>query len=148
MNADRFRVLAIDYGTKRIGLAISDEMRMLASARGVIAMGPQAIPEIVTLCVSQNVRFVLLGKPMTLSNTESDMTRKVVAFGEKLKAQLETVDIKFELRDERLTSIMANANIAMSGLRKGRREEKSLRDEEAARILLQEFLDRAGPAFR
>ena len=85
--------------------------------------------------------FRSLGLPRSLKNEDSDMTRQVRNFGEKLALQLDAANIEFEFRDERLTSVMANANIAMSGLGKKKREEKSLRDEEAARILLQTYLD-------
>ena len=135
------RVMAIDYGTKRIGIAISDELRMLASARGVVENGPLAIKDILSKAQAESVVVVVLGLPKSLKNEDSQMTTQVRAFGEKLRSRLDEIGIQFELRDERLTSVMANANIATSGLGKKRRSEKSLRDEEAARILLQSYLD-------
>jgi putative holliday junction resolvase len=135
------RVMAVDYGTKRIGIAISDELRMLASARGIVENGPLAIKDIISRATAESVVVVVLGLPKSLRNEDSHMTTQVRAFGEKLRSRLEEVGIKFELRDERLTSVMANANIASSGLGRKRRSEKSLRDEEAARILLQSYLD-------
>jgi putative holliday junction resolvase len=135
------RVMAIDFGTKRIGVAISDEMQILASARGIIENTPLAIREIVAKAKAESVIKVILGLPRSMKNEDSEMTLKVRAFGEKLQIQLQAESIQFELRDERLTSVMANANIAMSGLGKRKREVKSLRDEEAARILLQTYLD-------
>ena len=141
MTQERYRVLAIDYGTKRIGLAISDEMRMLASARGVIANTHKTIHEISELVKKEHVRIVLLGLPKTLSNTDSDMTKQVRSFGAKLETALQLLNITLIFRDERLTSIMANNHIAQSDLPKNKREAKNLRDEESARILLQEYLD-------
>jgi putative holliday junction resolvase len=135
------RVMAIDFGTKRIGVAISDEMQILASGRGIVENTPLAIREIVTKAKGENVIKVILGLPRSMKNEDSEMTLQVRSFGDKLKLQLDAANIQFELRDERLTSVMANANIAMSGLGKKRREERSLRDEEAARILLQTYLD-------
>jgi putative holliday junction resolvase len=135
------RIMAVDFGTKRIGIAISDEMQILASARGVIDNDPMSIRELVARAKAEGVIKVVLGLPRSLKNEDSDMTRQVRSFGEKLQLQLEEANIDFEFRDERLTSVMANANIAMSGLGKKKREEKSLRDEEAARILLQTYLD-------
>ncbi|HET6513131.1 MAG TPA: Holliday junction resolvase RuvX [Candidatus Kapabacteria bacterium] len=135
------RIMAVDFGTKRIGIAISDEMQILASARGVIVNDPMSIRELVARAKAEGVIKVVLGLPRSLKNEDSDMTRQVRSFGEKLQVQLEAASIEFEFRDERLTSVMANANIAMSGLGKKKREEKSLRDEEAARILLQTYLD-------
>lgn len=135
------RVMAVDFGTKRIGIAISDEMQILASARGVVPNDPISIREIVSKARGENVVKVILGLPRSLKNEESEMTRQVRHFGERLEVQLKAENIGFEYRDERLTSVMANANIASSGLGKKRREDKALRDEEAARILLQNYLD-------
>jgi putative Holliday junction resolvase len=135
------RVLAIDYGTKRLGIAISDEMHMLASSRGVIASGPNMITEILTLIRSEHVGTVILGVPRTLRNTESEMTAEVLRFRDKLAKFLEPLSVLLETRDERLTSLIAETNIRSRELPKHKREKKSLRDEEAARILLQEYLD-------
>lgn len=140
---ERYRVMAIDFGTKRIGIAVSDEMRMLASARGVIPNNDLAMKALRELVTRDNVRLVLLGLPKTMSNTDSDMTTQVRAFEQVLSAQMAKLDVKVEMRDERFTSMMANANIALSGLGKKKKEDKVLRDEEAARILLQEYLDSA-----
>lgn len=135
------RVLAIDYGTKRIGIAISDELRMLASPRGTIVSGPKAIEEIVALVRREKVGAVILGVPRTHSNTHSAMTAEVLRFHDKLLAALQPLGITLEKRDERLTSLIAETNIRSRELPKQKREQKYLRDEEAARILLQEYLD-------
>lgn len=137
------RVLAIDYGTKRIGIAISDELRMLASPRGTIANGPRAIEEVVALLRREEVGSVILGIPRTLSNTHSAMTAEVLRFHDKLSAALGPLGITLEKRDERLTSLIAETNIRSRELPKQKREQKYLRDEEAARILLQEYLDQS-----
>ena len=141
MEAERYRIAALDFGTKRIGIALSDELRMLASARGIIPSTGAARSEILKLVERENVRIVLLGLPSTLSGGDSDMTRQVRAFAAKLEPLLAKIGVRLELRDERLTSVLANYNISQSDLPKFRREEKHLRDEEAARILLQEYLD-------
>ncbi|HET6512966.1 MAG TPA: Holliday junction resolvase RuvX, partial [Candidatus Kapabacteria bacterium] len=60
------RVMAVDFGTKRIGIAISDEMQMLASARGVIENGPMAIKEILSKATEESVVTVVLGLPKSL----------------------------------------------------------------------------------
>ncbi len=135
------RVLAIDYGTKRIGLALSDELRMLAHPRGTVPNGPKMIEEIVSLVRREQVGTVILGIPRTLSNTESAMTAEVIRFSDKLFAALKPLDVPLERRDERLTSLIAETNIRARELPKQKREQKYLRDEEAARILLQEYLD-------
>lgn len=140
-NETKSRVLAIDYGTKRIGVAISDELRMLAHPRGTIPNGPRMIEEIAALARRENVGMVILGMPRTLSNTESTMTAEVIRFSERLKLALDIAGISLETRDERLTSLIAETNIRARELPKMKREQKDLRDEEAARILLQEYLD-------
>ena len=139
--SERYRVMAIDYGTKRIGIAISDELRMLASARGIIQNSGNATRDIAAMAARENVREIIVGIPKTLGNTDSSMTREVRTFVQKLRDTLTGISV-IE-RDERLTSVMANSYIAQSGLPKQKRQEKSLRDEEAARIVLQEYLDTA-----
>src|SRR5438105_1401638 len=118
---DRFRVMAIDYGTKRMGIAISDEGRMLASARGTILNTAHVIPTLVKTIATENIRTVVLGIPMTLANTESDMTRKVKTFEQKLRSALEAVGVILITRDERLTSVIAGSNVASRGMKKSRR---------------------------
>ena len=138
---DLSRVLAIDYGTKRIGIAISDPLRMFAAPRGVIENGTGSMNELRELVTSENIRIVIVGIPKTLNNTESDMTEEVIRFRDKLIQMLTPLGVSVVSRDERLTSIMAETNIRSRELPKMKREKKSLRDEEAARILLQEYLD-------
>ena len=141
MSVAKGRILAIDFGTKRFGIAVSDELGIFAFARGVLENSPTIVQQIVDTARREGVAKVIMGLPKSLKNEDSDMTRQVRLFGEKLQQRLETEEIAFEFRDERLTSVIANANIAMSGLGKKKKENKSLRDEEAARILLQDYLD-------
>jgi putative holliday junction resolvase len=135
------KVLAIDYGTKRIGLAISDELRMLARPIGVIEQSKTAIPEILDLIKREGVGIVLVGLPRTLEGTESDMTREVGEFSMALFALLDTLGVRYQFHDERLTSVMAANNLRSRGLSRAKRQEKYRHDEEAARIILQEYLD-------
>lgn len=136
------RVLALDLGTKRIGLALSDELRMLATPIGYIENRKSALNDILYLISEKNVGTVILGLPTTLSGTDSQWTTEVRNFGEKLRAALEQRGIEFHFYDERLTSIMAETNIRSQGLKRTQLHEKHRRDEEAARLLLQEWLDK------
>ena len=140
-DSNRYRILALDYGTKHVGLAVSDEGRMLATARGTIENSPKLIQQIVAMTKTENIRTVVLGLPRTLRNTESAMTAIVAKFRSRLKTALDPLGVALESWDERLTSIIAGTNIAERGLSKSRRERKGLHDEEAARIILQEYLD-------
>lgn len=135
------RVLAIDYGTKRIGLAISDELRMLARPIGVLEQSGEAVKQLVALVSKEGVGLVLLGLPLSLSGEDSDMTRKVRSFGEKLFTILDDLGVAHAFHDERLTSYVAAENLRERGLSKAKRQQKYRHDEEAARIILQEFLD-------
>ena len=135
------RVLAIDYGTKRIGLAISDELRMLARPIGFLENTNRLQKEILALVEKENVGCVVLGLPRTLAGSDSEFTAQVRSFAEKLFAKLDAKNIEHYFHDERLTSIMAIANIAEQGLSRSKREQKYRHDEEAARIILQEWLD-------
>lgn len=136
------RILAIDYGSKRIGIAISDPLGILASPSGVIQNSPTAIVEIVSKVQDQGVGLVLLGLPKHLDGGHSEMTEEVKAFSTKLFAALDSISVKYEFVDERLTSVMAAQNILQQGLKRSQRQQKYRHDEEAARIILQEYLDR------
>ena len=137
----QFRVLAIDYGSKRVGLAISDELRMLARPFGYLENTNRLQKEILALIEKEHIGCVILGLPRTLAGTDSEFTTTVRAFAEKLFAKLDTKNIEHHFYDERLTSVMAQANISEQGWSKSKREEKHRKDEEAARIILQEWLD-------
>jgi|SRR5690349_24441558 len=136
------RVLAIDYGTKRIGLALSDELRILATPIGHIENRKSALNDLLYLITEKNVGTVILGLPTSLSGGDSQMTTEVRLFGDKLRNSLEQRGLEFHFYDERLTSIMAETNIRSQGLKRTQLHEKHRRDEEAARLLLQEWLDR------
>ncbi len=135
------RVLAIDYGSKRVGLAISDELRMLARPIGFLENTNRLQKEILAIIEKEKVGCVIFGLPRTLSGSDSEFTTIVRTFAEKLFIKLDTRKIEHHFHDERLTSVMAKSNIAEQGWSKSKREEKYRQDEEAARIILQEFLD-------
>jgi putative Holliday junction resolvase len=135
------KVLSIDYGTVRIGLAISDELRMLARPIGIISASKNLIPELIALIKKENIASVIVGLPRHLDGGDSEMTTEVRKFADKLFAKLDEIKVEHQLYDERLTSIMAAGNILEQGLSKSKRQQKYRHDEEAARIMLQEFLD-------
>ena len=136
-----FRVLALDYGSKRIGLAISDELRMIARPFGFLDNTNRLQKDIIAMIEKENIGCIVLGLPRTLGGDDSAFTTQVRDFGEKLFSKLEKRSIQHYFFDERLTSVMAQRNINEMGWSKTKREEKYRRDEEAARIILQEFLD-------
>ena len=135
------KVLSIDYGTVRIGLAISDELRILARPIGIITASKNLIPELIALIKKENIASVIVGLPRHLDGGDSEMTTEVRKFAERLFTKLDEISVEHQLYDERLTSIMAAGNILEQGLSKSKRQQKYRHDEEAARILLQEYLD-------
>lgn len=132
------RILAIDYGKKRTGLAISDPLRMLAT--GIRTVDTEKLVwEIKQIFSQYEVDTILLGHPKNLDGSPTDITSKI----EKFAIQLEKLfsDKKVLLWDERFTSKMAFQAMIDSGLKKSDRRNKALIDEMSARILLQGYLD-------
>ncbi|MSP64369.1 MAG: Holliday junction resolvase RuvX [Ignavibacteria bacterium] len=132
------RVMSIDYGEKRIGVALSDEMQIIASQSFVIHNSENAITEILLQVKNNNVSKIVIGLPLTLKSKSSQMTEQVTEFAKKITEQ-SIIDVVFW--DERLTSKMAIGAIQQLGLKKKKRQEKSKIDELAATFILQSYLD-------
>ncbi|HRP90318.1 MAG TPA: Holliday junction resolvase RuvX [Edaphocola sp.] len=135
------RIIAVDYGKKRTGLAISDELHFLATGIKTVDT-EKMIWELKQIFVQYDVDTILLGYPKNLDGSPTDITAKV----EKVCTQLEKLftDKKVILWDERYTSKMAFQAMIDSGLKKSDRRNKALIDEMSARILLQGYLDGQG----
>lgn len=132
------RILAIDYGKKRTGLAISDPLHIVAT--GIKTVDTEKLFwELKQVFLTNEVDTILLGHPKHLDGNDNDITPKV----EKCFAQLQKVftDKTILLIDERYTSKMAFQAMIDSGLKKKDRQNKALIDEMSARILLQGYLD-------
>ena len=133
------RILAIDYGTKRIGLAVSD-------ALGITAQGIQTLERtnladvlrhIQQLAEEYSAELVLLGNPLSHRGLDTAMSERVASFADKLRRRL---NCPVELVDERLTSAEANRVLRDSGISIEKR--RNARDRMAATLLLQAYLDR------
>jgi putative pre-16S rRNA nuclease len=135
------RILAIDHGTKRVGVAISDETATIAQPLEFIAAQPTAklLSRIGEIVAQRNVHEVVVGLPRNMNGTSGPAEEKAREFVAALQ-QVLTVPIK--TWDERLTSVQANRYLIESGVRREKRREKV--DQTAAAILLQSYLDRAG----
>ncbi|MBI5647278.1 MAG: Holliday junction resolvase RuvX [Ignavibacteriae bacterium] len=131
--------LAIDYGEKRIGLAVSDPMGIIASGAGTFGAGPDLIDRILALAAERNVGRIVVGLPLTLQGENGPVTTLVLAFVEALRARTE---LPVETFDERFTSSMATQTIRDLGVGRAKRRDKAKVDEIAAVHLLQGFLDR------
>ncbi len=136
------RVLAVDYGERRVGLALSDPTATIATPLTTILRRRGKRPPvaaILEIVQSSEVAEIVLGLPLTLQGDDSDWTREVRAFGETL-AQRSGLTV--HLLDERMTSVRAERTIRSMGLKKSEREQKERIDAAAAILILQAHLDR------
>src|SRR5580765_3516185 len=132
------RILAIDHGSKRIGIAISDELKMIAQPVEFIPAEPFAdfLARLKELLHDREVDLILVGMPRNMNGSYGPAALKVQDFVAALKGAL-TVPIK--TWDERLTSAQANRFLIQGNVRRDKRKEKV--DKTAAAILLQSYLD-------
>lgn len=132
------RVLAIDMGSKRVGLAVSDELRMTVRTLPALPRTPwkRLLSSLAELCVQFDVRSIVLGLPLRLDGTEGDAAREVrrVAYNLQL-----TLKIPLFFQDERLTSKDAESSLRERGFREGEISDRV--DSEAASIILNDFLE-------
>lgn len=133
------RVLAVDYGEKRIGLAISDEMEITASPLMTLVKRSEeeASCQIAQLVSQFQVSKIVIGLPRRTDGKEGEMERKVKAFAEKLRGK---VKVPIVLFDERFTTRIAEQILLEADL--SRQKRKRVRDRLAAVILLRSYLDR------
>lgn len=132
------RVLAIDIGSKRVGLAVSDELRLTVRTLPALARTPwkRLLGSLAELCVQFDVRNIVLGLPLRLDGVEGDAAQEVRRVGLKLQLSLK---LPLFFQDERFTSKDAEALLHAHGFR--REEITSRVDSEAASIILSDFLE-------
>ncbi len=133
------RILAIDYGIKRTGIAVTDELQIIASGLTTIP-SETIIPFLKDYFSKEKVSTVLIGEPKQMNGLPSESTPVIEKFVTVFSAAFP--EIKIIRVDERFTSKMAFQTMIDSGLSKKQRQNKGLIDEIAATILLQDFLSR------
>ena len=132
------RILAIDYGQKRVGIAVTDESQIIANA--LTTVHAKDIFAFLTNYISkENVECIVVGEPKQMNNKRSESVIFIDPFVKKLKKTFPEIPV--ELMDERFTSVMASQAILMAGLKKKDRQNKSLVDSVSATILLQSYLE-------
>jgi putative holliday junction resolvase len=132
------RIVAIDFGLKRTGLAITDENNIIAS--GLTTVDSKLLMKfLIALVKDKNVTTLVLGEPKRLNNEASHVTANVHLLKEALEKQFPL--LKVVLFDERFTSKMAFQTMIDSGLKKKQRQNKGLVDEISATIILQSFMN-------
>jgi len=131
------RVLAIDYGDQRIGLALSDPLKIFASPYRTIVNNDNdySVDIIQKIIIDEDVELTIVGLPLSMSGEDTDQTKKVKYFSDKLSSK--NINIKFV--DERWSSKAAKRSMKHQGIKTG--HNKSLIDQTAAAIFLQQYLD-------
>lgn len=133
------RILSIDYGLKRTGIAVTDELQIIASGLTTIP-SETAISFLTAYFNKENVAKVLIGEPKQMNGEPSESTAIIEEFVKKFSKAFP--EMKIIRVDERFTSKMAFQTMIDSGLNKKKRRDKALVDEISATIMLQDFLTR------
>lgn len=131
------RILAIDYGTKRVGIAVTDSLRIIASGLTTLHI-KDVISFLENYIKTEKVDIIVVGEPKTLSNQKSDSARFIDPFVTHLKKKFPQISI--ERFDERFTSLIAQQTMIASGLSKKDRRNKETVDLVSATIILQDYL--------
>ncbi len=133
------KIIAIDYGLKRIGVAISDESRVLAFGLDTVSVS-EIIPFLTQIVNKEHIDVFVIGKPLQKDNTQSEIENEILRFIKKLN--LIFPQIVIERYDERFTSLIAKKTIIESGINKKKRADKKLVDKISATLILQSFLEK------
>ena len=132
------RILAVDYGLKRTGLAVTDTLQIAAGGLTTVASA-EAVSYIVAYAKREPIDEIVVGLPKQMDNRPSENMARVKTFVRKLKAAMPEASIAFY--DERFTSTMAHRAMIDGGLGKKRRQDKALVDEISAVIILQGYME-------
>lgn len=132
------RILSIDYGKKRVGVAVTDELKIIAS--GITTVAAKDIWDFLDkYLANENVESIVVGEPKDMRNNPSDASKYIEPFVNRLRKKYKDVDI---IRwDERFTSKMAHDAMLVGGLSKSRRRDKALVDTISATLILQSYMD-------
>ncbi|MBA2611280.1 MAG: Holliday junction resolvase RuvX [Bacteroidetes bacterium] len=131
------RILAIDYGSKRVGLAVTDSLRIIANGLTSIH-SKDLVKYLEEYLKKETVDIIVVGEPKTLQNNKSDSARFIEPFVVHLKKKFP--DVKIERYDERFTSALAHQTMLMGGLKKKDRQDKATVDVISAIIILQDYM--------
>ncbi len=132
------RILAIDFGSKRTGIAVTDTLQMIANGLTTVDT-PRLLKFLDDYMLKEEVETIVVGYPKTLQNEPAQITELINPLVEKLKAKYPKINV--ELIDERFTSKMAFQTMIDSGISKKARQNKALIDQISATIILQNYLE-------
>jgi putative Holliday junction resolvase len=134
--------MAIDYGLKRTGLAVTDPLKIIATGLTTVE-SPKLFSFLKSYFEKEEVEFILVGEPKNWDESDTHATPLVKKFISKFKREFPKIPVK--TIDERYTSKLAQQSMLEMGLKKKQRQNKSLVDEIAATIMLQEYLQTPQP---
>lgn len=132
------RIVAIDYGKKRTGIAVTDPMQIIASGLTTVPTN-ELLAFILNYVKEESVERIIIGLPKQMNNEDSENAQRVRMFTGTLKKQLP--DMLVEFVDERFTSVLAHRTMLEAGLKKKDRQNKALVDEVSATIILQSYME-------
>lgn len=135
------RLMSIDYGRRRCGIAVTDSLRIVANGLTTVATG-ELVSFVKDYCSREAVDAIIVGHPTTMRGEDSDSMRYIRPGVGALRKALPGVDIRFY--DERFTSVLAHKAMIDGGMRKMARRDKSIVDEISATIILNDYLSSAG----
>lgn len=131
------RLLSIDYGRKRCGIAVTDTLQIVAN--GLTTVATHTLVDFIKQYVAkESVDKIIVGKPTTMQGEESESMRYITPGINRLKRELPDVPIEFW--DERFTSVLAHRSMIDSGMKKMARRDKAIVDEISATIILNDYL--------
>jgi putative Holliday junction resolvase len=132
------RILAIDYGQKRVGIAVTDTLQLIAN--GLTTLSVNEVMNFLERYVAKEpVDLFIVGLPKQMNNEASESMKYIEPFVTRLKRKFPTIEVKYI--DERFTSILAHKAMIDGGLKKKDRQNKALVDQISATIILQSYLE-------
>ncbi len=132
------RILAIDYGRKRTGIAVTDPLQIIANGLTTVPTH-ELMNFLMEYLKKESVERIIIGHPKQMNNEDSENMKNIVPFINRLKKVLP--DMPVELVDERFTSVLAHQTMLAGGLKKKDRQNKALVDEISATIILQSYME-------
>ena len=132
------RILAIDYGRKRVGIAVTDTLQLIAGGLTTVPAA-EVLNFLERYFAQEEVEKVIIGQPKQMNNEPSESMRYIRPFVGQFKKKFPQVPIEFY--DERFTSVLAHRAMLDGGLKKKERQNKALVDEISATIILEDYLE-------
>ena len=132
------RILSIDYGQKRVGIAVTDPLKIIANGLTTVSTG-EIFNFLTGYMAKETVELFVVGLPKRMNNEASDSMRLIEPFVRGLKNKFPSIPV--QMVDERFTSLLAHRALLEGGAKKKTRQDKKLIDEISATIILQSYLE-------